>query len=217
MQYAFALMQKENQINMKNNKKINYWMISTLIFALLSAGIFGVYIRGKDTKKKQEISTGQIMPTVTITNIIPTTVLRVTAKPTLPQANIPSNWKRYDSKVLGITFYYPQDLVVSEDSGKFPGIGLTKPDSPVRWNIIEFDNYDGGSRRLWYLNNHPEFSQEDRDNLKYTEYQTGNYSGLLVTYTGTNYGWNDILLIPRGKKMIAVSADDQRFFQSIRL
>lgn len=202
---------------MADKKKINYWIISTLIIAVLSIGIFGMYLRSNGTQKKQELSLFQIKPTDTITNIIPTTVSRFTTKPTLPQSIVPSNWKRHDSKVLGISFFYPPDLIVSENGGKFPGIGLTKPDSPVRWSIIEYDDYDGGSRRLWYLGKHPEFSEEDKKNLNFSEYKTDNYSGLLVSYTGTNYGWQDPLLIPRGKKIIVVTADDLRFFQSIRL
>lgn len=193
------------------------WVIAG---ALIIAG--GVFYLGRSSNPKP--SPTQIVTSQTpqsSPNAGPTEFKQETYNP-------PSGWKKFNSNLLKLSFYYPSEFKVTESGEGLSevnltkGISLSQANSPARWGIGEFSDYVGESRREWYLKKHPEISTDDKDNLKFTEFATVNTSGLLVTYTGNNYGWSDTLLIARGGNMLVVSANsgnemNQQFFKSIKM
>ncbi len=72
------------------------------------------------------------------------------------------------------------------------------------YNLSVYNNYDGGSRRLWFMNN---FKDMQNCNMPkyYTDVYVDNIKGLLVTSEcGSSWG-NSYFLFPKGKTMIVLN------------
>jgi len=136
-------------------------------------------------------------------------------KLTKSNLSIPTDWRKYESRNLKLSFYYPTNVAVQEYEGYIRldfGTG-----TPARAGIFLGKNYRGEPSKEWYLQNHPEISIEDKKNLRFSEYKAFGFEGTLVSYVGSNYGFDTNLLIPRLGKLYIVSTNSlgDEFFSLI--
>ena len=129
---------------------------------------------------------------------------------------VPADWKMYKSETLKVSFYYPQSITVIEEGDNIKldfGMG-----TPARAGIFLGKNYRGEPSKEWYLQNHPEISIEDKKNSRFSEYKAFGFEGTLVSYVGSNYGFDTNLLIPHLGKLYIVSTNSlgSEFFSSIQ-
>ncbi len=194
-------------------------IIAILIITGIAGGAyyFGLISKDKQPQQQNKNQISQSSPLVVTESVVPSPT-PTTDKNTFSP---PKEWKKFISNAFKLSFYYHPDFKVVESDKESRSIVLTQPDSPAKWSLVEYSDYGGGSRREWYLKQHTEFSEEDKNNLQFTELQLVNSSGLLITYHGDSSSWGDTLLVVRGKNILVATANsgniNQQFFKSIKL
>lgn len=116
----------------KDDKKTNYWMISTvvLLILLLSTIIFGLYLFSTGTIKLAT-STQATLLTSNLATPLPTTNTIV------QPSTMPSGSKTFNNSKIDITFEYPTEL--SLDPNQSPRFYTDDPYN--RWIIVLKTNY----------------------------------------------------------------------------
>jgi hypothetical protein len=96
-------------VQIPTKSKVNYWIISTAIFAVLFFLTVGVYLL---TLKKAGESQNFPTPIEQTTNAVPTTTPTVS----IEKRNVPQEEKIYQNNQLKISFKYPTDWIVKEEN-----------------------------------------------------------------------------------------------------
>lgn len=76
----------------------------------------------------------------------------------------------------------------------------------MSYQIKIYNNYDGGSRRVWFKNNINLFNQCNLP-IYYADIYLSNIKGLLITSeAGSSWG-SSYFIFPKGKLMIVINKD----------